>query len=118
MSTERPRARFVPTLTEVVLPAGDASPVGLPKAGDQRLDDARTETATPSVPVEAPQPSRSSVLELTVEGLLPQAREQLRQKLHAAAYALAEEQLHSMEDTLRQQLRAALREAAGMGGRS
>lgn len=116
MSTERPRARFVPTLTEVVLPAGEA-PLDVPKVDEVRLEATTPESIAPTATTEAP-PSRSSMLESAVEGLLPQAREQLRQKLHAVAYALADEQLHSMEDSLREQLRAALREAAGMGTRS
>lgn len=109
MTAERPRARFVPTLTEVVQPL-EVSPAG----GGQQ----------PTVPeasaVVSPEPSvsRSSVLESAVDDLMPQAREQMRQKLHAAAYALADEQLQAMEDTLRQRLRTALREATGMGSRS
>lgn len=115
MSAERPRARFVPTLTEVVLPV-DGSSLGTPifdaMDAPELVPTSLVQSAVPEVA-----PSRSSVLESAVEGLLPQAREQLRQRLHAAAYALAEEQLLTMEDSLRQQLRLALREAAGMGAR-
>lgn len=101
MSTSRPRARFVPTLTEVVRPAVEAA-------------EAPQATAVPVAAVVSANPSRS-MLEAAVDDLMPQAREQLRQSLHAAAYALAEEQLRSMEEQLRQRLRGALREAAGMG---
>lgn len=113
MSSQRPRARFVPTLTEVVVPADELAQAG------GLVQAPAPQSAAPAVSASAPEvaPSRSSVLEAAVESLLPQAREQLRQRLHAAAYALAEEQLLGMEDSLRQQLRAALREAAGMGGR-
>lgn len=107
MSAERPRNRFVPTLTEVVVPAGE-----LPAELEPRVQEAAVLAAE-----HAPS-SRSSMLESAVDGLMPQAREQMRQRLHAVAYALAEEQLHAMEDSLRQQLRVALREATGMGGRS
>lgn len=114
MSGQRPRARFVPTLTEVVVPAaGGLARAGL---GDDAPSTQASAAVVPTLAQEVP-PSRSSMLEAAVENLLPQAREQLRQKLHAAAYALAEEQLLTMEDSLRQQLRAALREAAGMGER-
>lgn len=106
MTSGRPRPRFVPTLTEVVRPAGEL-PV-----------EATTMVQEPVLEVPESPASRSSMLESAVDGLMPQAREQMRQKLHAAAYALAEEQLHAMEDSLRQQLRAALREAAGMGTRN
>ncbi len=100
MTGSRPRTRFVPTLTEVVLPA-QATPMA---------------TATPvqAVAPGAPAPSRS-MLDAAVEDLMPQAREQMRERLHNAAYGLAEEQLRAMEETLRQQLRNALREAAGLG---
>lgn len=107
MTTARPRTRFVPTLTEVVQPLGELPPVQEPKVQEVAV-----------AMLSEPASSRSSMLESAVDGLMPQAREQMRQKLHAAAYALAEEQLHAMEDNLRQQLRAALREATGMGLRS
>lgn len=119
MSTQRPRARFVPTLTEVIRPT-QAAAVNVSKADEVPIEEVGTPPermgTPPSTPQESPA-SRSSMLEAAVEGLLPEAREQLRQKLHAAAYALAEEQLHAMEDALRQQLRAAVRKAAGMGAR-
>lgn len=114
MSNQRPRARFVPTLTEVVVSVVDS--LTLAGLGDGALPTQAPALAAPASALEVA-PSRSSMLEAAVENLLPQAREQLRQKLHAAAYALAEEQLLTMEDSLRQQLRAALREAAGMGER-
>jgi hypothetical protein len=103
MTGIRPRTRFVPTLTEVVLPVG-ASPASMEPA------------AHPVAPAQS-SPTRS-MLDAAVDDLMPQAREQLRERLHNAAYALAEEQLRAMEDTLRQQLRNALREAAGMGKKS
>lgn len=101
MTTQRPRARFVPTLTEVIRPAGGAQDASAPESegspGGKNVS------------------SKRNMLEGMVEDMMPQAREQLRQSLHAAAYAIAEEQLHAMEEHLRQQLRTALRDAAGMG---
>lgn len=105
MST-RPRARFVPTLTEVVHPAGAAAAVDTAVAKSLQS------------PMGPSSSTARSMLEAAVDDLMPQAREQLRQGLHAAAYALAEEQLRAMEDGLRDRLRRALREAAGMGNRN
>lgn len=103
MNGSRTRTRFVPTLTEVVHPSG-ASPFATAVA----------ETA-PSEAAAMPVAASRSVLDAAVDELMPQAREQMRQRLHTAAYELAEEQLRAMEDHLRQQLRNAVREAAGMG---
>ena len=105
MTANRARARFVPTLTEVVHPNGSA-----PKASgaDQAIHQ------SPSV---GTSPSRS-MLDAAVDDLMPQARAQMRERLHNAAYELAEAQLRSMEESLRHQLRNALREAAGMGKRN
>ncbi|MDT8991356.1 hypothetical protein RQP54_10835 [Curvibacter sp. APW13] len=101
MTGSRPRTRFVPTLTEVVRVPGDATPTPEPAA----MAAAELVGANPS----------RSMLEAAVDDLMPRARERLRESLHTAAYALAEEQLRSMEDELRQRLRAAVREASGMG---
>jgi hypothetical protein len=105
MTGSRPRTRFVPTLTEVVTPGGAAPAI------------AEVEALTPQAVAVHAAPNRS-MLDAAVDDLMPQAREQMRQRLHTAAYELAEEQLRSMEDSLRQQLRNALREAAGMGKKS
>ena len=103
MSGNRPRTRFVPTLTEVVRPSNAPQSATVP-----------VEAAPPEA-VAKPVVASRSVLDATVDELMPQAREHMRQRLHTAAYELAEEQLRAMEDHLRQQLRNAVREAAGMG---
>ena len=117
MTGSRPRTRFVPTLTEVVRPPdGSEAPPGA-DSGEAALPSpvlASEAVAPPPPQAPPPMPSRS-MLESAVDDLMPLAREEMRQRLHTAAYALAEEQLRAMEESLRQQLRNALREAAGMG---
>lgn len=109
----RPRTRFVPTLTEVVKPVDSVMPATAAVSPSAPAPELVQEAVSP-VGTLTVQPSRS-MLEATVDDLMPQARERLRESLHAAAYTLAEEQLRSMEDDLRQRLRLAVREAAGMG---
>lgn len=123
MNGMRPRTRFVPTLTEVVQVSAldkDVPGPNIESAHEHSASELGSRTGEIQAPVATSVSAFAtrSVLEAAVDDMMPAARAQLRQSLQLSAQSLIEDQVRSMEETLRQRLRVALREATGMGRKS